>query len=132
MNAIHFINDKVKRGEGVKVRTVVEKCGVTRQRVYQLVAESDDLIVTNGTIMHVRNSKFLKKVQEFGVRVDSDMLTKAIEFSLHEDFDHTQIFGQTFPVDSHGTGLLLVLQAFFVALSCDVPFTVRMEIGNVE
>lgn len=131
LTAEQYIRTRVTDGRTVKVGEVCEVCNCTRQNVYQIVDRSNDLIIMNGTVLYTKNNKFLKLMMDYGVKVEGDFLTRAIEFSTRKDFDPDSIFGsEGFPVDADGAGLKTVLQALIVALTCDLPFTMTLELGN--
>lgn len=131
LTAEAYIRTRVTDGRTIKIGEVCEVCGCTRQNVYQIVERSTDLIISNGMILYTKNNVFLKKMMDFGMKIDGDFLTGAIKYATSPNFDPDSIFSEEgFPVDEDGNGLKTVLQALVVALTCDLPFTMTLTLGN--
>ena len=128
LNVDSFIYREIERVGSVRVGTVVDVCGCSRQHVYRLVDRSPDLIISEGVIIKVHQGKFLQALIGWGVKVEPELLSKAIEFAEQENFDLRSVYEKPFIVDSEGVGLLRLIQALLVAISKDLPFKMTLEL----
>lgn len=123
-----YIRKEIDKNGSVRIGDVVEVCDCSRQYVYSLVNRKHDLLVTNGLIIKVYQGRFLQSLLSYGVKIEPELLSKAIEFGEQENFDLRTIYDKPFEVDSDGVGLLRVIQALLIAISKDLPFKMTLEL----
>lgn len=112
----------------VKVGKVVDVCEVSRQYVYRVVNRHPEWMITQGVIIKVHQGNFLQALIGWGVTIEPELLSKAIEFAEREDFDLRTVYEKPFIVDEDGVGLLRVIQALLIAVSRDLPFKMTLEL----
>lgn len=128
VSVANYINAEIEEHGSVRVGQVLKIMGCSRQYVYRLVERSKNLVVSNGVIIRVHQGKFIQSMIGWGLRIDPELLSKAIEFAEQENFDLSSVYDRPFSVDSEGVGLLRVIQALIIACSRDLPFKMTLEL----
>lgn len=128
MNVEGILRQELIENSGYKVSYYADRLDVARSSIYRAAETSKDIVILGGNVFLVRNNKFLSIMASHGVTVEGETVAKAIAFSRDRTFDPHSVFGLKFETDHEGNGILKMIQAFLIALSFDLPFTMELEL----